>query len=238
MSATPPKKQFELAGHSLEFVCIPSGRFLMGSSHGLPLELPTRDVQISNPFWIGSQPISQDVWNSVVSNNPSTFSYSPHLPVDGISFDDAIAFCRMASEITGHSFSLPTEAQWEFACRAGTTSEYFWGDSAERSGEFGWFDMNANGKTHEVGVLQPNPWGLYDIVGNLWEWCQDVWHSDYDGAPNTDEAWMTDEALQPRRCLRGGAWDVDAFRLRSAYRSFDHKVLGTSRFGIRVVINS
>jgi formylglycine-generating enzyme required for sulfatase activity len=228
----------QIAGIDTEFVKCPSGSFRMGSVHGLPLEQPIRDVTIEDPFWISTMLVTQRVWASVMPENPSLFRDSINLPVDGITHEDAIAFCISATKLSGHHLSLPTEAQWEYACRAGTTTEYFWGSSHAEATNFGWFDLNSRERTHEVGELEANPWGLHDIVGNLWEWCLDVWHSDYIDAPQKNEPWYANNEHQPRRCLRGGAWDMDVFRLRSAYRSFDHRDLGTSRFGMRVVIGS
>ena len=232
-----PTMTLDFSGHSLDFVQIPSGKFSMGSIQGLPLELPTRTVEVMNPFWISTKLITQDIWMSVEVDNPSEYLNSSDLPVDGISFDAASSFCEKASSKVGTKLTLPTEAQWEFACRAETSSEFFWGDNKDEACEFGWFEENSKGRTHPVGTLRPNPWGLYDIVGNLWEWCQDTWHSDYEEAPTTEKAWTAQEETQPRRCLRGGAWDMDNFRLRSAYRSYEHSVLGTARFGLRIVIN-
>lgn len=227
-----------IAGVAVKFVQCPGGSFEMGSNNGLPLEQPIRRVTIDLPFWISTTLVTQELWGNVMSENPSTFINSGALPVDGISYDGAIEFCSSATAKSGHRLVLPTEAQWEYACRAGTTTEYFWGSSESDAREFGWFDMNARDTTHEIASLAANPWGLFDIVGNLWEWCDDVWHSDYNDAPETDEPWYTNADRQPRRCLRGGAWDMDVFRLRSAYRSYDHRDLGTSRFGMRIVIAS
>lgn len=227
----------DIAGIAVKFVQCPAGVFDMGSDDGMPLEQPIRRVTINAPFWISTTLVTQELWSNVMSGNPSTFDGSKTLPVDGISYDNAIAFCNAATLMGGYRFVLPSEAQWEYACRAGTATEYFWGTSDNNAKDFGWFDMNAGGKTHDVAMLSANSWGLFDMVGNLWEWCDDVWHSDYNGAPNTDEPWNTNADRQPRRCLRGGAWDMDVFRLRSAYRSFDHRELGTSRFGLRIVLS-
>ena len=210
----------------------------MGSGDGLPLEQPIRRVVINDPFWISTTLVTQELWGNVMPENPSAFDSSRLLPVDGVSYDDAIAFCDAATVMSGHRVGLPSEAQWEYACRAGTTTDYFWGSSKSDAKDFGWFDMNARDTTHHVASLAANPWGLFDIVGNLWEWCDDVWHSDYNDAPTTEEPWRTNGDRQPRRCLRGGAWDMDVFRLRSAYRSYDHRELGTSRFGMRIVMAS
>ena len=227
-----------VAGVPIRFVQCPTGVFDMGSDTGLPLEQPIRRVTINEPFWISTTLVTQELWVNVMSENPSTFVNSGALPVDGISYDSAIEFCNIAMEMSGYRLVLPSEAQWEYACRAGTTTEYFWGSSESDAKCFGWFDINARGTTHDVASLAPNPWGLFDIVGNLWEWCHDVWHSDYDDAPTTEAPWLTSADRQKRRCLRGGAWDMDVFRLRSTYRSYDHRELGTSRFGMRIVMAS
>ena len=112
------------------------------------------------------------------------------------------------------------------------------GDDERCVGEYAWYDLNSDERTHPVGLKRPNLWGLFDLLGNVSEWCEDVWHADYMGAPAVATAWMDGESAQPRRVLRGAAWDMDAFRCRSAYRSFDWKQLGTSRFGLRIVVET
>lgn len=231
-------RTIRIAEVPFNFVQCPAGSFHMGSDHGFPLEQPIRHVTINTPFWISTTLVTQELWSGVMPENPSAFRHSSSLPVDSVSHDSAIAFCASATMISGHRFALPTEAQWEYACRAGTQSEFFWDSSQSDAASFGWFDMNSRDTTHEVATLKANPWGLYDIVGNLWEWCEDVWHSDYNEAPQTDEPWQMNAEQQPRRCLRGAAWDMDVFRLRSAYRSCDHRDLGTSRFGMRIVMDN
>lgn len=228
----------DIAGVAVTFAKCPTGTFVMGSDEGLPLEQPIRHVMIGQAFWISTTLVTQELWSKVIAGQPSAFHGSSALPVDGVSYDSALAFCDSATAISGQRFALPTEAQWEYACRAGTATEYFWGSSASDANRYGWFDLNARDRTHDVASLAPNPWGLFDIVGNLWEWCADVWHSDYEDAPNSEQAWNMNADRQPRRCLRGGAWNMDVFRLRSAYRSYDHRELGTSRFGMRIVIAS
>jgi len=228
--------QLEISiGHvRMPFVRIEAGEFLMGSTDGLPLEMPPRRIHIRHPFYFSALPTTQQVWQTVMGSNPSTFVGDPRLPVDTVSWQEANRFCRRLSSIAKRHVRLPTEAQWEYACRAGTTSEYFFGDES-RAEEYAWYDMNSQDRTHPVGLKKPNPWGLFDIVGNLWEWCEDAWFADHRDAFADGAARVGDAA--GRRTLRGGAWDMDVFRCRSAYRSFDHSHLGTSRFGCRVMIN-
>ena len=209
---------------------------MMGSNEGLPLEQPVHQVSIESPFWIMTHLVTQELWLQFSTDNPSKFINSDKLPVDSVSYDAAVSFCHCINERYGYQLRLPGEAQWEYACRAGTSSEYFWGASNKDAIKYGWFDLNSLEQTHPVARLAPNPWGIYDIVGNVWEWCDDVWHSDYHNAPETDETWMTNVERQPRRCLRGGAWDMDVFRLRSAYRSYDHRELGIAAFGLRLIM--
>jgi formylglycine-generating enzyme required for sulfatase activity len=120
----------------------------------------------------------------------------------------------------------------------------FWDDSEilwevqQALCDYAWFDLNSGDCTHSVGLKRPNPWGLYDMIGNVWEWCADVWHGNYDGAPQDGSPWLEGEGRQARRCLRGGAWDMNAFRCRSPYGSFDHRELATNRFGFRVAVDA
>ncbi|MDH5182076.1 MAG: formylglycine-generating enzyme family protein, partial [Gammaproteobacteria bacterium] len=163
-------KNIQFNNINLEFIQCPAGSFTMGSSNGLPLELPVRQVKIENPFWISTTLVTQALWTEVMPGNPSRFTGSGNLPVDSISYDAALAFCEAANVNYAVQFRLPTEAEWEYACRAGTMTEYFWGASSADALKYGWFDMNAQEQTHPVAELAPNPWGLYDVVGNLWEW--------------------------------------------------------------------
>jgi formylglycine-generating enzyme required for sulfatase activity len=226
-----------IRGFDVEFVHIEAGDFKMGSTHGLPLELPPHRVEIPQAFLFAKHLVRQDLWQSIMDGNPSKFQGDANLPVDSVSWDDANKFCQRTSDITGKQVRLPSEAEWEYACRAGTDTEFFFGKDSAMVGEYAWYDLNSRERTHPVGLKKPNPWGLFDVVGNLWEWCTDVWHGDYIGAPSDGSAWIDDADRQPRRSLRGAAWDMDAFRCRSAYRSYDWSHLGLSRFGLRVVID-
>ena len=167
----------------LEFVLIRPGAFTMGSHRGLPTELPTRRVRIDSAFFLSRYPVTQAVWRAVMGQSPACFVGDVRLPVDGVSWDDAQTFLARASNVTGARLRLPSEAEWEYACRAGSDAEYFFGDDAARVGEFAWYAANSEDRTHPVGLKKPNDWGLYDMTGNVWEWCEDVWHADYVDAP-------------------------------------------------------
>jgi formylglycine-generating enzyme required for sulfatase activity len=151
--------------------------------------------------------------------NPSEFKNNPQNPVEQVSWNDAQAFCRKLSQITGKTYRLPTEAEWEYACRAGTTTRYYFGDDASQLGDYAWYDGNSQDKTHPVGQKKPNAWGLYDMSGNVWEWCEDNWHSSYENAPRDGSAWLTNDNDYP--ILRGGSWYCDLSACRSAYRLSD-----------------
>jgi formylglycine-generating enzyme required for sulfatase activity len=242
--------QLSAANVVVEFVAIPAGAFLMGSEYRFFAEGPIHQVSFASGFFLGKYPITQAQWQAVMGDNPSAFPDSPEHPVDSVSWDRAMEFCRLLSDRARRRVRLPSEAEWEYACRAGAASEFFfgsWGPFADehaipgevrqRLCEYAWFDLNSGDGTHPVGLLRPNPWGLYDMLGNVWEWCLDSWHDGYAGAPDDGSPWTDHESQQPRRCLRGGAWDMDAFRCRSSYRSCDHRALSTSRFGLRVAVD-
>ncbi len=223
-------------GHDIALTRIESGGFTMGSDNGLPLEQPPHEVRIEKAFLIGTHPVTQAQWRALMGQNPSHFNRGGTWPVDGVSWDAANAFCRRLSLACACDVRLPTEAQWEYACRAGSTTEYCFGETARDLPDYAWFELNAGECTHPVGQKRPNAWGLYDMLGNVWEWCEDVWHDGYAGAPDDGRARLSEAERQPRRVLRGAAWDMDAFRCRSAYRSYEWKELATDRFGLRVIV--
>ena len=235
----------ELTSYSLEcesarsfrFRQIPAGRYLMGSSDGLPFapEGPEHWVDTQG-FWIADVPVTAGQFESVMKRNPSHFQGDQDLPVESVSWLDAQEFCRRLSQSCGVAIRLPSEAEWEYACRAGSSTPFHFGDSAAKLTEYAWFENNSCARTAPVGLKKPNAWGLFDIIGNVWEWCADLWHEDYSGAPCDGSAWTTlTNPLNRRYCVRGGAWDMDAFRCRSSYRSFDWEEVGTSRNGFRIV---
>ncbi|KOR28472.1 hypothetical protein TI04_10910 [Achromatium sp. WMS2] len=153
-------------------------------------------------------------------------------PVINVTWDDAVAYTKWLSQQTGKDYRLPTEAQWEYAARAGSTSRYFFGDDANRLGDYAWYDGNSNSKTHPVGQKQPNAWGLYDVHGNVWEWTQDRWHDNYNGAPTDGSAWESGNSS--RRILRGGSWSSNDGNCRTAYRGNDEHSSSSSYWGFRV----
>jgi formylglycine-generating enzyme required for sulfatase activity len=206
-------------------------------------------VTIERAFDLGRSPVTQRQWESLSGGNPSHFGLSGDHPVDSVSWPDAVLFCQRASERSGRCVRLPSEAEWEYACRAGSRDEFFFCDEGPfcdenaiphevrvQLHEFAWFDENSLETTHAVGTKRANLWGLHDMIGNVWEWCQDHWHADYRGAPANGNPWLDGPEAKPRRCLRGGAWDMNAFRCRSCYRSWDWETLATDRFGLRICV--
>ncbi|WP_149988258.1 formylglycine-generating enzyme family protein, partial [Microcystis aeruginosa] len=205
---------------TLEMVSLPAGQFLMGSpdsdSDASDDEKPPHQVKV-NSFAIGKYPVTQAQYEAVMGTNPSHFKNNPQNPVENVSWNDAQAFCQKLSQITGKTYRLLTEAEWEYACRAGTTTRYYFGDDANQLGDYAWYDGNSQNTTHPVGQKKPNAWGLYDMSGNVWEWCEDNWHDSYENAPKDGSAWIKN-GDDNRSLLRGGSWYSDPDGCRSAYR--------------------
>jgi formylglycine-generating enzyme required for sulfatase activity len=224
-------------GVTLEMVGLPAGNFLMGSSESED-EKPPHQVQV-NSFAIGKYPVTQAQYQAVMGNNPSSFKNRPQNPVEQVRWNNAKAFCQKLSRITGKNYRLPTEAEWEYACRAGTTTRYYFGNNDNQSGNYAWSGGNSNGTTHPVGQKKPNGWGLYDMSGNVWEWCEDNWHGDYIGAQDDGTAWIdSDNRSWTKKCLRGGSWFSNPDYCRSAFRFYDSRRNYDDDYGFRVVCDN
>jgi formylglycine-generating enzyme required for sulfatase activity len=221
---SPPKElTVDLGkGVKLEIVLIPAGEFMMGSpdseEDAFPFEKPQHRVRITKPFYLGKYLVTQEQWEAVMGNSPSHFN-GPKNPVETVSWDDCQEFFKnlnTQSAAVGGKFQLPSEAQWEYACQAGSKTKNYFGDDETRLGDYAWYVKNSDDKTHPVGKKKPNAWGLYDMHGNVWEWCQDWWKVGYDkDSPVGDP---TGAATGARRVARGGGWYSPARYCRSAYR--------------------
>ena len=222
----------------MEFVKIPSGSYMRGcnpnSGNCESRETPQRRISISS-FWIGKYEVTQEQWVAVMGSNPSKFKGRTN-PVEQVSWNDAQEFVRRLNAKEGHNrYRLPTEAEWEYAARAGSTTAYSFGDDAGELGAYAWYDGNSGDKTHPVGQKRPNAWGLYDIHGNVWEWVQDWYGEKYS---------RSDASTDPRgpssgefRVLRGGGWDNNAGYCRSAVRNFYTPVFHYEFYGFRLALS-
>jgi len=208
---------------------IQPGTFLMGSEKGAGDEKPVHRVTIAKPFYLGVCEVTQEQYEAVMGTNPSRFK-GPNRPVESVSWQDAQELCRRLSEREGVKYRLPTEAEWEYACRAGSSTEYCFGDSQAGLGDYAWFKENSGGTTHDAGQRKANAWGLHDMHGNVWEWCAD-WYGEY----------TTSDAEDPRgprsgeyRVLRGGSWYRDPEGQRSALRHYFEPSYSLMDMGVRV----
>jgi formylglycine-generating enzyme required for sulfatase activity len=183
----------------------------MGSEQG---ETPVHKVTISKAFYLGKYEVTQEQWQATMGENPSQFK-GPKNPVENVSWDDCQSFLeKLSKKFPGRPFRLPTEAEWEYACRAGSAAEYCYGDDVAKLGEYAWYESNSVKTTHPVGQKKPNAWGLYDVHGNVWEWCAD-WLAAYSGDDQRDPKGARAGVA---RVLRGGSWSCDARDGRAADR--------------------
>ena len=201
-------------GVKLEVVLVPAGSFTMGDDS----EKPAHKVTITKPFYLGKYEVTQEQWEAVMGNNPSRFK-GPKNPVDTVSWDACQAFLVKLNAKTGAQggkFVLPTEAQWEYACRAGSTGKFCFGDDEKQLGDYAWYGANSESETHPVGGKKANAFGLYDMHGNVWEWCQD-WYGAYGAEAVTDPSGPTTGSVRVRR---GGGWFGVGRSCQSACRYF------------------
>jgi formylglycine-generating enzyme required for sulfatase activity len=215
----------------MEFVWVPSGCFNMGSNDGEQFEKPVHPVCLKG-FWLGKYEVTQAQYELIMGVNPSD-SKGPANPVDQVSWDDAILYIHALRTATGVPMRLPSEAQWEYACRAGGLHEKYCGDGDPAG--LAWTGSNGGNSTSPVGKLRANAWGLYDMSGNVWEWVGDCWNPSYLGAPQDGSAWLAGTC--ERRVARGGAWDMNGYHLvRAAKRGRGNHEYRLNVVGFRIAI--
>ena len=263
-----PTSKALISSIGLKLVRIEPGSFLMGTTkqqidqllrlfpdskrEWLHVEQPQHPVKITRPFFLGTHPVTQGQYKAIMGRNPSDFKGSDDLPVENVSWLDAVNFCNKMSEkdkrrpfylifgtdvavgIGTNGYRLPSEAEWEYACRAGMAGLFPWGDDIGKQGEHVWFSDNSDSKTHPVGQKRPNAWGLYDMLGNVCEWCAD-WYDEkyYASSPSV----AVDPPGPPKassRVVRGGSWFTDARGCRPAYRGRDAPGGRCDSLGFRV----
>ncbi|NEP41564.1 MAG: SUMF1/EgtB/PvdO family nonheme iron enzyme [Okeania sp. SIO2G4] len=231
-------------GVTLEMVKIPAGSFIMGSpdkeAGRYDNEGPQHNVDVPE-FFMGKYPVTQVQWQAVMGNNFSRFK-GANRPVERVNWYKATEFCEIFSQITGKNYRLPSESQWEYACRAGTTTPFYFGKTITTElANYNARETYASApkgiyrnKTTNVGIFPPNTFGLYDMHGNVWEWCADEWHDNYSGAPTDGSAWL--DGNENRSPLRGGSWSNYPFLCRSAIRLYyNRRVDHDYDFGFRIV---
>ena len=224
----------------MEFVLIPAGEFMMGSDNGSDYEKPVHRVRITKPFYMDAYEVTQKAYQAVIGSNPSRLKGAKN-PVESVSWNDALEFCKCLSQREGVTYRLPTEAEWEYACRAGTTTPFYFGntistDQANYNGSY----VYGNGrkgvyreKAMPVGSFPPNALGLYDMHGNVWEWCQDWYDSGYYGKSPTDDP--SGPRAGSHRVHRGGCWYGNPGLCRSASRDRDAPGRRYGVLGFRLV---
>jgi len=237
----------------IEMVLLPAGRFTMGDKD--EIDAPPHEVAVS-AFYMDKYLVTQEHYQNICGNNPSRWNGDRN-PVEQVRWSDAVKFCNARSLAEGlepcydletwqcnfdaNGYRLPTEAEWEYACRAGTQTIYFFGDNPSKLGDYAWFDKNSGGHPQPVGRKRPNPWGLYDICGDVWQWCNDCYQVDYyEQAPVEDPR---GPQAGETRVVRGGAWKFSDENCRSGYRYNENPgyidvCFGYDIYGFRCVRNA
>ncbi len=198
-------------------------------------ECPSHQVKLS-AFALGKYPVTQAQWEAIMGTNPSNFR-GAHLPVEQVSWNDAQEFCQRVSLETGNTYRLPTEAEWEYACRSGSSDIWHFGSDSTLLGQYAWYSENSGSQTHPVGQLQPNAWGFFDMHGNVWEWCQDTYISDVYATlqtqtPSVNPIYGSSGSM---RVIRGGSWYNFPARVRSSARNYGGPAHPYHDVGFRLV---
>jgi formylglycine-generating enzyme required for sulfatase activity len=247
----------------MKLVLIPKGTFMMGSppdEKGSQKDERRHEVTISRDYHLGMHEVTQAQYKKIMGKNPSNFQGdavaerhpetnrvvkdvdSANHPVEQVSWEDAVEFCQRLSALpeekkAGRVYRLPSEAEWEYACRAGTKTAYSFGSDEKSLVNFGWCGPNSKGMTHAVGLKKANAWGLYDMHGNVWEWCAD-WYGEYPKGSATDPRGPEAGVAGVGRVARGGSWFGDAVRCRSALRNGFDPSFRFNFLGFRVALSS
>ncbi len=230
-----PTKYFETVnGVKFGMVEVKGGTFMMGSpsnESGRDNDEVQHQVTLKS-FIMGTHEVTQGLWKAVMGNNPSNFN-GDNLPVESVSWNNVQEFIKKLNQLTGKKYRLPTEAEWEYACRGGSTTAYCFGDNSNSLGDYAWYDNNSGNRTHEVGTKKPNAWGLYDMHGNVLEWCND-WEADYPTTPQKDP---TGPSSGSNRVFRGGGWYGSAQGCRSAFRNRNDPDYRGNYLGFRIALS-
>ena len=230
---------FETYANSIgiTLVRIPAGEYYMGSEDGGEDDKPVHSVRITQPFFLSQTAVTLAQWKSVMGTMPGKRK-ADNRPVTQVSWDDAVSFCEQLSGTpdelrAGCLYRLPTEAVWEYACRAGSNTQYSFGDNESQLANYAWYDSNSGGREHPVGQKNANAWGLFDMHGNVWEWCRDGYGL-YDSDAATDPVGSPDS---PDRVFRGGSWGNSAQHCRSAFRNGSPAWMGGFNLGFRIAMS-
>ena len=221
---------------TMKLVLIPAGKFMMGSPKDekdrYDNEGPQHEVAISKPFYMSIYTVTQTQYEQVMGKNPSNDKDIQN-PVNTVSWDDAVEFCKKLSQKTGKTVRLSTEAEWEYACRAGSKTRFYYGDDDSKLDDYAWYSENSSKTKHAVGQKKPNDWGLYDMHGNIFQWCSDWYANSY---TDTQENDPSGPIKGKTRVLRGGCWGYPPRLCRSAFRNGVVPSILSGSIGFRVVV--
>ena len=228
-------------GEYITMVWIPPGSFMQGAYTGelgaSSSEYPQHLVTLDYGFWLGKYEVTQGQWEAIMGAWSFYFNGHPNRPAEMVSWNDIVNdfLTELNSQTAGEPWRLPSESEWEYACRAGTETRYYWGDDLNyiEIDDYAWYYYNSGSQTHDVGLKLPNAWGLYDMSGNVWEWVEDYWHTNYNGAPTNGSAWLSPTSSY--RVLRGGGWGYYPYRCRSAYRRSRYPFYRSYDVGFRLL---
>ena len=230
------KQDFLVGGVPFTMVHVEAGIFTMGATPEQQKpwedEKPAHRVTLTHDYYMGETEVTQALWRAVMGCNPSYFR-GDDLPVEEVSWDDCQEFIRRLNQTTGKKFRLPTEAEWEYAARGGNRSRGYQYAGSNNPDDVAWYRFNSGRNTHPVKTKRPNELGLYDMSGNVWEWCQD-WYGEYSRAPQTNP---TGPATASSRVFRGGSWHNGARYCRVAYRNYDAPDCRDGNLGLRLALS-